>query len=288
SYKVIEENRDMASFTASLYQRQYEVGTASQYDVLRTQVALRNIEPQLTQAEITVRQARLQLLLLMGIGDYFEITPDVTLASFEQTMYDRAMALPRDIDGNSDLRLLDLRTEMLSRSLAVQRMSWFPTLALTAGYNWTSSSDGSPFRNFRWNPYSMIGLSLSVPLFEGGQRYSRVRQARIQVDEMKWQRDNLVNSINMQVDIAFENIRLNVKQIESCSESVNQATMAHDIVKKSFEIGAASYLDLRDAELALTQSKLAYNQAIYNFLVASGNLELLVGGYDVSGYMPAR
>lgn len=288
SYKVIEQNMEMARFTAELYQRQFEAGTASQYDVLRTQVALRNIEPELTQAQITIRQARLQLLLLMGISDYFEVRPDVTLADFENTMYDSTMAMSRDISRNSDLRLLDIRTEMLSRTLTVQRMSWFPTLALTASYNWTSSSNGSPFKNFRWNPYSMVGLSLSLPIFEGGQRYSRIKQARIQVDEMQWQRDNLVNSINMQVDLAFENIQLNVKQIDSCSESVKQATTAHDIVKRSFEIGAASYLDLRDAELALTRSRLAYNQSIYNFLVASSNLEQLVGSFDVTPYMPAR
>lgn len=288
SYKVIEQNMEMARFTADLYQRQFEAGTASQYDVLRTQVAMRNIEPELTQAQITIRQARLQLLLLMGISDYFELKPDVALADYEKTMYDRTMAMSRDISRNSDLRLLDIRTEMLSRTLTVQRMAWFPTLALTANYSWTSSSNGSPFKNFRWNPYSMVGLSLSLPIFEGGQRYSRIKQAKIQVDEMQWQRDNLVNSINMQVDLAFENIQLNVKQIDSCSESVRQATAAHDIVKRSFEIGAASYLDLRDAELALTRSRLAYNQSIYNFLVASSNLEQLVGAYDVTPYMPAR
>ena len=288
SYRVIEQNMDMARFTAELYERQYAAGTASQYDVLRTQVALKNIEPELTQAQITIKQARLQLLLLMGIADYFEIRPDVTLADYESSMYERALSLPRDIARNSDLRLLDIRTDMLSQTLTVQRMAWFPTLALTAGYNWTSSSNGSPFKNFRWNPYSMVGLSLSLPIFEGGQRYSRIKQAKIQVEEMKWQRDNLVNSINMQVDMANENIGLNVKQINSCSESVKQATMAHDIVKRSFEIGAASYLDLRDAELALTRSRLAYNQAIYNFLVAESNLELLVGAFDVTPYMPSR
>lgn len=40
-------------------------------------------------------------------------------------------------------------------------------------------------------------------------------------------------------------------------------------MRQSFEIGAASYLDLRDSELALTQSRLAYNQSIYNYLLLS-------------------
>lgn len=288
SYNVVMQSLDMARFTASLYEKQFQVGAASRYDVLRTQVAVKNIEPQLTQAEITVKQARLQLLLLMGIPEYIAILPDVTLADFEKSMYDMTMALSRDIKDNSDLRKLDIQSRMLKETLDVQKMAWYPTLSLSANYNWTSMSNGSPFRNFRWSPYSMIGLTLSVPLFEGGQRYNRVRQAEVQVKEMKFQRENLVNSINMQVDLAFENIQLNVRQINSCSESVNQAATAHDIVKQSFEIGAASYLDLRDAELSLTQSRNSYNQAIYNYLVANSNLELLLGSYDVSRFMPAR
>ena len=55
-------------------------------------------------------------------------------------------------------------------------------------------------------------------------------------------------------------------------------------MQKSFEIGAASYLDLRDSELALTRSRLAYYQAIYNYLVARADLELLLGNANLEKY----
>jgi outer membrane protein TolC len=77
---------------------------------------------------------------------------------------------------------------------------------------------------------------------------------------------------------------MNVKQIASNAESMTQADKAHQIMAKSFEIGAASYLDLRDSELALTRAQLAYYQAIYNYLVANSNLELLLGNADLQKY----
>ena len=138
-------------------------------------------------------------------------------------------------------------------------------------------NNGSPFKNLRWTPYSMIGLTLSVPLFEGGQRYSRIKQARIQVEEMKWQRDNLQRTITMQAEVALDNINLNVKQIASCARSIEQAERAHTIQKESFDIGATTYLDLRDSELALTRSRLAYYQSVYNYLTGCSDLELLLG-----------
>ena len=145
-------------------------------------------------------------------------------------------------------------------------------------------SDGNMFKNFRWSPYSTVGLSLSLPIFQGGQRYYKIKQAKIQVDEMKFQRENLERSINMQVDLAIDNINKNVKQIASSAENVKQADKAHDIIEKSFKIGAASYLDLRDSELALTRSRLAYYQSIYNYLVANNDLELLLGNADIERY----
>ena len=55
-------------------------------------------------------------------------------------------------------------------------------------------------------------------------------------------------------------------------------------MQRSFEIGAASYLDLRDSELSLTRARLTRFQAIYNFLIAQSELELLLGNAPVDSY----
>ncbi len=284
SRRVIQESYDMAALTHDIYKRQYEAGAASDYDVLRTSVAMKNIEPQLIQADIAIKQARLQLLILMGVDASYPVRPTETLRQYESTMYAETLAINPDYSSNSDLVLNSIQTKQLKQALAVQRNSLYPTLTASASYNWTSSSNGSPLRNFRWNPYSIVGLTLNVPIYTGGQRYSRIKQAQVQLDEMKWQRENLERSVAMQVDLAIENIRLNVEQIASSSESVKQATRAHDIMEQSFAIGAASYLDLRDSELSLTQSRLAYYQAIYDYLIAQSSLELLLGNAPLDRY----
>lgn len=289
SRQTIAESLEMARFTADLYEKQYSLGTASQYDVLRTQVAVKNTEPELAQAEIAVKRARMQLAVLMGMDPAIEVVPDRRLADYETTMYADAIAATsrRDITGNTELRQLDISTSMLRRQLSIRKMAFLPTLSLSANYNWTSSSDGSPFKGLKWNPYSMVGLNLSLPIIDTRNVYAE-RQARVQVDEMEWRKADLTRSINMQVDLAIDNINTNIKQIASSSESVRQASTAHGIARSSFEIGAASYLDLRDAELALTRSRLAYYQSIYNYLIATGDLELLLGNFDLTPYTPAR
>lgn len=284
SYNVILESFENAKFNYDVYLKKYQVGTASEYDVLRSSVAMKNIEPELSQAEIAIKQARLQLMILMGMEASVPVKTTTKLSDYEDTMYDNTLSLSRSIADNSDLRMLDLQTKSLKDALSIQKMAWYPTLALTANYNWTSSTNGTPFKHIQWNPYSVVGLTLSIPIFQGGQRYTRIKQASIQVQEMKWQRENLERTLKMQVDVAIDNIQMNVKQIASTSESVKQADKAHQIMTKSFEIGAASYLDLRDSELALTRARLAYYQSIYNYLIANSNLELLLGNADIEKY----
>lgn len=277
SQRVIQESYDMARLNYEIYSQQYQAGAASDYDVLRTSVAMKNIEPELMQAEVAIKRARLQLQVLMGVGDEFLFRPSETLSNYESDMYAQALSLSHDYSRNSSLALNTLNTELLDKTVKLQKAAFLPTIALTANYNWTSSSNGSPFANLRWNPYSMIGVTISLPIYEGGQRYHRVRQAQLQAGEMRLQRENLERTLAMQVDLAIDNVGVNVKQIASCSESVRQAERAHDIMQQSFRIGAATYLDLRDSELSLTQARLSYYQAIYNYLIALSELELLQG-----------
>lgn len=285
SRKTVQDSYEMARLTHETYVKKYNSGAASDYDVLRTSVAMKNIEPEMMQADIAVKRALLNLQLLMGAPEDFEFTVSGKLADYESTMYEKTIeSIGADYSNNADIRLMDIDKDILGKNLKMQKQAFIPTVALTANYNWVSMSNGSPFQNFRWNPYSTVGLSLSFPIFRGGERWNNVRSTQVQLSELELQRQNLDRSINMQVKLALDNIKTNVKQIATAGESVKQAEKAHDIMVKSFAIGAASYLDLRDSELALTRAQLGYYQAIYNYLVASGELELLMGTAPLDNY----
>ena len=68
-----------------------------------------------------------------------------------------------------------------------------------------------------------------------------------------------------------------MKLIESNKVALSQAEKAMTISQKRYEVGAGTYLDVANAELAYQQSGLAYNQAIYDYLSAKTDLEKLLG-----------
>lgn len=277
SRDVIKQNYEIAKLNAEVFKKQYEQGTASEYDVLRSSVQVTNVEPELLQADISVRQCQLQLKVLMGIDSAVELMPNITLKQMQSDMFGQTVGLNRSLANNTSLRSLDIQTKMARQNLQMKKFAWIPTLAATFNINWNSISNGNALKNQEFNPYSTVGLALQVPIFSGGSKYYGVKQAQVQLKELEFQRENLVSSLNMQVDLAIDNINKQVKQIAASEDGVRQAAKAYEIMQKSFEIGAATYLNLRDSELANTQAQLAYLQSIYNYLISTSELDMLLG-----------
>ena len=277
SRDVIKQNYDIAIFNAEIYKKQFENGTASEYDVLRSSVQVKNIEPELLQADIAVKQCQLQLKVLMGISNEIDILPDISLKDMDDTLFSIPTYNSFSLTDNSSLRSLEIQRKLLSKNVDLKKFAWIPTIGASFNLAWTSLSNGNPFRNQYFFPYSNVGVALSVPIFSGGSKLYGLRQAQVQLKEVELQKEYLINSLNMQLQLAIDNMNREAAQISTNKEGVTQAAKAYEIMQKSFEIGAASYLDLRDAELANTSAQLAYLQAIYNYLVSSSELDLLLG-----------
>ena len=281
SKRVIEENHATAKLNAEIFQKKFDLGAASEYDVLRANVAVTNLEPSILEAENSIVALMLQLKVLMGMDVRTEITPSQQLSDFRGEMYARALSNTLGSDttlaNNTSLKSMDLQTDYLKKALDVQKMAWYPTLSGSASLMWHSMNNGSPVSGLRWSRASNVGLTLAFPIFQGGQRYYKQKQAQIAYDEMKWQRENLERNLHMQVATQNNTIVKNLKQIESNEAGVHMAEKANDIMQKSFKIGAASFIQLRDTEDALMAARLAYFQAIYNYLVASSDLEYVLG-----------
>ena len=284
SKKVIEANHETALYTADVYNKQYEIGVATEYDATRARVAATTLEPSILDAENSITALKLQLKVLMGMDVDIDIEPVETLDDFKIAMYENTMNIDTTLVNNTNVKQLDLQTDYLNKALKVQKMSWYPTLAGSINYMWNSMSNGSPFKNFNWNPYSTAGLSLSWNLFSGGQRYYKQKQAEIAIREMKWQRENLTRGLSSQVKTQLNTIKSDLKQIESNAASVALAEKSNTIIQESFKLGVGTFLQIQDTQNALLGARLSYYQAIYNLLVAQSDLELLLGNAPLSKY----
>lgn len=284
SKKVLLANYETSKVNAEVYAKEFEIGVASEYDMLRANVAVTNLEPSIIDADNSINKLKLQLKLLMAMDANVDFSTTETLDEFKTAMYGRAMSMDTSLVNNTSMKQLDLQTDLLRQTLDVQKASWLPTVAASANLSYTSMSNGNPLANFQWNGSSSVGLTVSIPLYQGGQRYYKQKQAEIAVREMKWQRENLERSLNIQVQNELDNISKSLKQVEANTKGVQQAEKAHDIMQQSFKIGSGTFLQLRDTEDALMSARLSYYQSIYNYLVAESDLEYVLGNAPIYKY----
>lgn len=280
SYNVIKKSQQNSEENARIIQNKFKQGTVSEYEWIRADVQARNSMSNVVTAENGVNLSKLQLKMLMGVDMYTEIEVEGKLSDFEADMYDNVMKIgATTLENNSDLKQLDIQKKQLEQNEKIHIASLLPTLGASFNYQYMSMvNDSVTFTNQHiWFPTSTFGIQLSVPLFQGGAKYNKSKQIKIQKVEMELQKENLQRSIELQTISSLNNIKNALKKIESNKEGLRQSEKALDISKKMYEVGMATYLDLNNADLAYINAGLAYNQSIYEFLSAKADLEKILG-----------
>ena len=280
AYKVYNSVYENAVENFRLTEMRYNAAKASELDLTRAKANVAAAIPNLYNAENSVELALWQLKAVMGVDLDRNIDIAGTLEDYAGQMFsDIAEGEGASLDGNSQLRQLAQQAEMLSRQIRMQQYAYLPTLAITFSYSYLTQSDIFNLSQWKWFPSSTIGLSLSIPIFSGGQRYHAIKQTRVQADELDLQRENAERQLRIGIRQSLGTMDTAMRTYDASKEALTSAEKAYDIAVKSYQLGKSTLTDLNNVELTLTQSRLAVSQAIYNFVIAKAGLEQTLG-YD--------
>ena len=280
AYKVYNSVYENAVENFRLTEMRYNAAKASELDLTRAKSNVAAAIPNLYNAENSVELALWQLKAVMGVDLDRNIDIAGTLEEYAGQMFsDIAEGERASLDGNSQLRQLAQQAEMLSRQIRMQQYAYLPTLALTFSYSYLTQSDIFNLSQWKWFPSSTVGLSLSIPIFSGGQRYHTIKQTRVQADELELQRENAERQLRIGIRQSLGTMDTAMRTYDASKEALTSAEKAYDIAVKSYQLGKSTLTDLNNTELVLTQSRLAVCQAIYNFVIAKAGLEQTLG-YD--------
>ena len=277
SYRVFKESYDNAMEIYLDIKKKYDQGTVAEYDLIRADVTVKNSEPNMLQAENSLTLAKWQLKALLGMDLEMAIDCEGELADFESVLFADYMATDTTLAGNTDLKQIDLQMQQLKKTLTMQKFDYLPTLSLTGMYQWNAMNNDFKFKNYNWTPYSIVGVSLTVPIFSGGSKYHKIKQTQVSMHQMDLQRDDTKRNLQLAIKQYLDNMKTCVKQFDAAQKGVEQANKGYKIAQKRYDTGAGTLLEMNDAELALTQAKLNLNQSIYNYMVAKSDMEKVLG-----------
>ena len=259
-------------------QMRYNAQKASELDYTRAKSTVANAIPNVYNAESSVILALWQLKAVMGVSLDQDIDVAGTLGDYSDTMAtDNYSSDALTLDYNTTMRQLAIQADQLAETVKMQKFAYIPSLALTFSYSLNAMTNDFKFSDYRWTPYSYVGLSLNIPIFSGGKRYNDVRQAQAQASELAIQVDDTERQLKIAIRQYLNTMETKMKSLAAAEDGVETAQKAYDIATQSYNVGRSTITELNDAQLALTQSKLAVSQSIYEYVVAKSSLEQILG-----------
>ena len=277
SYRVFKESYDNAMENYQDIKRKFEQGTVAEYDLIRADVTVKNSEPNMLQAENALALAKWQLKALLGMDLDLNIECEGQLTDFEKDLFGDFLSTDTTLANNTDMKQMSLQAKQLEKTLTMQKFDYLPTLSLTGLYQWTAMNNDFKFKDYMWNPYSMIGVSLSIPIFSGGNKFYKIKQTRNSIEQLNLQKEDTRRKLQLAIKQYIDNMNTCIKRFDASQKGVEQAERGYMISQKRYDTGAGTLLEMNDSELALTQSKLNFNQAIYDYMVAKTDLEKIIG-----------
>lgn len=264
-------NKGTVEVSRATYERAQELfkeGSISKADLAQLEAQLSNDEYQLVTSESTLRNYKLQLKQLLELDNTKEMSLVLPHISDEHVMellpsqtdvYQTALATRPEIKSSK----LDIDNAKLAISSA--KAGYMPTISLSASTSSTTNSSSSnnwtQQMKYGWN--NMIGLSLSLPIFDQRQTKTSIRKARLQYDTTQ------LNLINAQKELysTIESLYLDAlnaqQQYVAAETKLKSSQTSFDMVSEQFNLGMKNTIELLTEKNNLLSAQQQRIQAKY-------------------------
>ena len=252
-------------------QAQYDVGVVAKVDVLRSQVELANAKQTLIQAENSYQVAEANMNKIVGLPMDTNLKLDNLLV---YNAYDKNMddCLAYAAEHRPELMQAKYNVDAAKGALMVARSGHMPQVAAQASQNWKSNSwPGDD--NDNW----AVGLSVEMNVFDTGVTLSKIHGAEADLKKAQETYRDTVDSVNLDVRSNYLGLREAEKRISTTKLAVEQADEDYRIAQLRYMSGVGTNTDVLDAQVALTQAKTNYTQALYDYNTSKTALETSIG-----------
>ena len=274
-YKDVYENA-VSNYDEA--KKKFDAEKISEMELLRAKTTVANAIPNVYNAESSIILSLWQLKAVLGVDLDMNLDIAGQLADYaDHMLYDMHQHDSLDLDRNTTMKQLAIQSEMLAETIKLQKYANIPSLALAFNFSMNAMTNDFNFSEYRWTPYSYVGLSLNIPIFAGGKRYQAIRQAKNQYQQVQLQTENTERQLKIAIRQSLTTMETNMKSYYAAQDAVASAAKGYSIAEKAYQVGRSTLIELNDAQLALTQAQLAESQAIYNFVIAKAQLEQTLG-----------
>ncbi|HEY5462218.1 MAG TPA: TolC family protein [Hanamia sp.] len=274
--KVIEQDivRNNQSYKDAYYQ--YQSGIVDKTDYQRAIIALNNAKAQKKSGDESMKAKYAYLEELMGYPDSQKIDLVYDTAQMAKEIYIDTL---QNVNYSNRIEIQQLETQKKLQQYNLQYYKWsfLPNVYAYGNYNLNFLNNQFSKLYSASYPNSFAGITLSIPLFQGGKRIQQIKEAQFQITQADNNITSQKNTINTQYQTAMANYKSNLYDFFSLKENLSLANDVYEVISLQYRSGVKAYLDVITAESDLRTAQISYYNALYQVLSTKIDVEQSLG-----------
>ena len=267
---VAEQRAERARQQLGFARTRFEIGTATNSDLLRAEIELANAELGEMEAVSGVRAAGLELGRIIGVGELVR-PAEVELRESAPRLAPLDALVARAAASSPAV----VAAEAVAASSRAQRLAaytpYLPTIQVNGGYDWYSFQFPPDQRS--WS----MRVIASLPVFNNFQREAAVMRAVAQERAAEARALDATLGARVAVEEAVRAIELGERRVEVTARTVALATEDLRVQEERYQIGASTILELQASQVALAEAEIAAVRARQELATAVARLETILG-----------
>ena len=272
---LVAQTQEQKKLHAEMARARYRNGVATEVDVLRSEVAVANGAPDLLRAENAIRQTRAMLNYFLGRPLDFATRP---AGDFQQKTWERTDVAQLEIDAvrrRPEMQRLRIAERSAATQLDLARAESRMRADFSSSYGISTRLPQNMFnREFvRWT----AGVNFTLPVFDGFRRSSLVWQATAFQRTARLERERVEQQVRLALEQGRDELAAAAETIRAARANVGQAEQVLAMMQNNYQYGAATTLDIVDAQTALSVARTNLLRGLHDYSVARATLRWTAG-----------
>ena len=267
----VKINENTLQVSRATYERGVELfneGSISKADLAQLEAQVSNDQYQLVTAQSSLRDYKLQLKQLLELDGTEEmnlVLPELADEHVLQPLPSQTDVYQQALASRPEIQSSKLNIESSKLDISVAKAGYYPTISLSAstGSTTNSASENAWGKQMKYGWNNMIGINLSIPIFDNRQNKSAVKKARLQYSSSQLDLINKQKELYKNIESLWLDATNARQQYDAAESKLKSSRTSFDMVSEQFNLGMKNTVELLTEKNNLLSAQQQRIQAKY-------------------------
>jgi TolC family type I secretion outer membrane protein len=267
--KRSEEQMNMAK-------ARYDLGSASMSDYLKAKVQLGNDNLALITAENSLKLAQANLNNDLGM----DLDPPVHVAAeleYQKLEVNIDHIIEERLEKHSQIQKAKAQVNQAKSGIGMARSALLPSISFSGTYSWSDGRTPESWNEWKINDSWRIGVNVSLDIFDGFQNIANIQKGQAYLKSAEENLKQEKRNLELEIKQTYRAVKEAEQKIEVTQEALKAAEQDLKLTQEKYNLGAASMLELLDADVSFKTAKNNEVNALYDYNLAVASFEKAIG-----------